>query len=1571
MAFAGGPSAVLNIVVTANSSQAMASLAKTQGALKATQATAQSTTSRTSQAMSRLGTVAKGAAIGFGVVGAASVKMAMDFEDSMEKVKNLVGVSQGQIDQWSDDLLKLAPKVGKSPKELADALYFVSSSGIKTSKVLNTVKVSAQASALGLGDAAVVADALTSAMNAYADSNLSARDATNVLIKTVREGKLESDELAGSIGRVLPIASKLGVSFQDVGASLASMSLQGLDAAEATTALRGIFSATFKPTADANDALRSVGLSAEELRKSLKEKGTLATLEMLSAKFDGNVESMAKVFPNIRALVGAFNLVGDNAERNAKITEELNKQTDDLGRKWEDFSKTPAQQMRAAVAGVQAAMVELGQKILPPLATAVTDVMDVLQGKGTSEEKFTKLLDMFSDAVQKNLPIIAKAGGAIGLALIKGIWNAFWNSDLLGKLFIAGTFIRLIGGPGALASVGAAIAKPIIMRMAAVFASTAVGTSFVNAFAVMAPMMGPVGVAIGVAIAGAAAAYIGANLGDNLANLVGVDDIVEDFSKNMDITIDEAQAVVDFMKAHPGLGADEALARMNRAAEHTSWVWGNTIDNIKGDTRSGVDVIGSQIGQGNEYMKAMAATAKYVAKAFDTNFQIMKQAVKTSVDGVVDSFGKGIHAAKQFEVSVSASVSSVATAVRLGFKNIETNTNKALLAFGVDRLSFGLATAVGKGAEQKKQRGGVIHALTGRMVPGSGSGDKVPAMLEPGEVVINRKAVAALGGARRANSINDLIPRFAKGGEVKGGVGAMVALANAFDRANEPYSMGGGHGSFLTSPAAVDCSGAVSAILHAGGLLQGAPMDTVALANWGKPATGHEPLVVATRPISGAGGHTVMKINGKVFGTSSEEPGGGAGWLSSSNPRDYVSGAVLRTMGVAGGVAAKIARQVLKGPDGPLKDLGQAALDRVRGAANKFIASKIPRGTAGGGDAGALGVKGGFDKVWGTVNPDLDKWARLMKEIVSVESSFDPHAGGPGTSNPTHAGWYQYDSPTWAGDAPRGAPGWPAGPYDPAMASAGAGNAIRSDGMAGVIQRWTTWDGVSPHLQKGGIVGRALKLAAGGRARRGGFGVNADFGSLQDWNFGTGIGANVARFPIDVNDPAGAGAAYQAALAAGVKPIMQGATWGNGPATPAGYGAQMAQMARDYPRSIFGLWNEPNLGSGAATGQAAAGGMSPSKAARFAVAGARGVRSVLPRARIIGPSVAPVGNWERYFRQMYRKVPKGLMEVGLNLYPTSQNRVAEVVESFKMARKFGPVDVTELDMAAPWIGGGDTGRETPKAIRALKRLGAKMVLLNSTAYDRYVQHLAGGTKGSRGVTPSGYISQGGLAPPDWAAMITATHGTGEPFKTIKWLAQIAKDLGGHGAGKIGHAEVMSAFSWSPAGTELSDIERGEQVSYWQSLIDVLGKTKGLLPGAIHKAGRAGNKPLQKAMRAMLRTINDPLAGEGSLLAAKQGLDELTISATLPDNRDEIISLLQQSLMEANLRTAVSQAQYGAFGGSPLGAQQGITVQSNPSVNVNVGSGMAWLRDFIKVEVDANNRTAARSSGTPGARLAGM
>ena len=113
------------------------------------------------------------------MAGKAVIKTAEDFQYSMQKIVGLVGISQDQVDKWSKALMEMGPRVSKSPEELAEALYFVTSGGYKTSQALGIVEISAKAAAAGLGETKDVADFVTSAMNAYKASNLSASTATS------------------------------------------------------------------------------------------------------------------------------------------------------------------------------------------------------------------------------------------------------------------------------------------------------------------------------------------------------------------------------------------------------------------------------------------------------------------------------------------------------------------------------------------------------------------------------------------------------------------------------------------------------------------------------------------------------------------------------------------------------------------------------------------------------------------------------------------------------------------------------------------------------------------------------------------------------------------------------------------------------------------------------------------------------------------------------------------------------------------------------------------------------------------------------------------------------------------------------------------------------------------------------------------------------------------------------------------------------------------------------------------------------------------------------------------------
>lgn len=107
------------------------------------------------------------------------------------------------------------------------------------------------------------------------------------------------------------------------------------------------------------------------------------------------------------------------------------------------------------------------------------------------------------------------------------------------------------------------------------------------------------------------------------------------------------------------------------------------------------------------------------------------------------------------------------------------------------------------------------------------------------------------------------------GSDTSGSSGVVARMIAAADQiANKPYVFGGGHGSFIS--AGYDCSGSVSFVLHAGGLLS-APEDSTALESYGAPGPGSHVTIYANS------GHAWMTIDGRRFDTGG---GGGSRWKS-------------------------------------------------------------------------------------------------------------------------------------------------------------------------------------------------------------------------------------------------------------------------------------------------------------------------------------------------------------------------------------------------------------------------------------------------------------------------------------------------------------------------------------------------------------------------------------------------------------------------------------------------------------------------------------------------------------------
>jgi hypothetical protein len=109
-------------------------------------------------------------------------------------------------------------------------------------------------------------------------------------------------------------------------------------------------------------------------------------------------------------------------------------------------------------------------------------------------------------------------------------------------------------------------------------------------------------------------------------------------------------------------------------------------------------------------------------------------------------------------------------------------------------------------------------------------------------------------------------------------VAAAIAAANRITR--KPYRYGGGHGRFRDS--GYDCSGAVSYVLHAAGLLRRA-RDSGGLMSWRRRGPGRWITVYANR------GHAYAVIAGLRFDTSGRGESGPRWRPEPRSPRRYVA----------------------------------------------------------------------------------------------------------------------------------------------------------------------------------------------------------------------------------------------------------------------------------------------------------------------------------------------------------------------------------------------------------------------------------------------------------------------------------------------------------------------------------------------------------------------------------------------------------------------------------------------------------------------------------------------------------
>lgn len=210
-------------------------------------------------------------------------------------------------DKLRQGLLALPSAFGDARKN-ANALYYAYSSGVEGSEkeLVDFTAQMAKLSQVIRANQTDTVNAVTSAFNAYNLSVKNAAEVSDIFYGIVKRGKAEGNELASSLGQVIPTAATAGVSLNELGASVTSLT-KVMNTRNAITYLNNMLSKLIKPTKESRLEAKKLGI--ELGLDALQAKGFSGMMQELREKTLGNRESLLRIFPDLRGQRAALQLL--------------------------------------------------------------------------------------------------------------------------------------------------------------------------------------------------------------------------------------------------------------------------------------------------------------------------------------------------------------------------------------------------------------------------------------------------------------------------------------------------------------------------------------------------------------------------------------------------------------------------------------------------------------------------------------------------------------------------------------------------------------------------------------------------------------------------------------------------------------------------------------------------------------------------------------------------------------------------------------------------------------------------------------------------------------------------------------------------------------------------------------------------------------------------------------------------------------------------------------------------------------------------------------------------------------
>lgn len=399
-------------------------------------------------------TLTKGLTVPLAAVGAGAVKVAVDFESSMSRVKALTGAVGGEFEKLEKQAIELGSTTSFSASEASEGMQNLASAGFTVNEIMSAMPGILDLAASDNIDLASAAEVASSTLRGFGLEASNAAHVADVLARAAADTNAGILDTGEAMKYIAPVASAMSLSLEEVTAAIGIMSNAGIKGGQAGTALRGSLTRLANPSKEAAELMEALGFNAYDANGkmvSLKDIINNLGISLKDMTEEQKQQAIATIFGQ-ESMSGMLTLIQAGPQQLDKLTKSFKNSSgaaremadtmmDNTKGAWDEFTS-----------GLEGAGIAIGKTLLPMLTKGINKITEMVNAFNNLTPSTQKMIVSIGTTVAAIGPLMI-----IGGKLITGI----------GKTIGLVSSITSLAGSGLVASLGA-VAIPL----------TAVGIGF-------------------------------------------------------------------------------------------------------------------------------------------------------------------------------------------------------------------------------------------------------------------------------------------------------------------------------------------------------------------------------------------------------------------------------------------------------------------------------------------------------------------------------------------------------------------------------------------------------------------------------------------------------------------------------------------------------------------------------------------------------------------------------------------------------------------------------------------------------------------------------------------------------------------------------------------------------------------------------------------------------------------------------------------------------------------------------------------------------------------------------------